>query len=87
MAEAYPARVAEYRAVSGPEGYKALETAVTTFASSVAVSRLSSVSVTLDKKQRALRRVDRSLGERFYRYEDCKVLLPPERLIHLHDCL
>ena len=87
MAEAYPARVAEYRAVSGPEGYKALETAVTTFASSVAVSRLSSVSVTLDKKQRALRRVDRSMGERFYRYEDCKVLLPPERLIHLHDCL
>ena len=64
----------------GREGYKALAQSVSTFASTVSVSRLSSVSATVDKKQRALRRIDRSLHERMYRYDECELFLVPERL-------
>lgn len=79
MASTYPANVAEASMV-GREGYKALAQSVSTFASTVSVSRLSSVSATVDKKQRALRRIDRSLHERMYRYDECELFLVPERL-------
>ena len=84
MASSYPGNVASAQLVgSGSDGFRALQQSVSTFASSVSVSRLSSVSA-VDTRNRTLRRIpDRSIGllrERMHTYEGCEIYLHPETL-------
>lgn len=76
---AVPSNLVTYSVGSGAASYQRLAQSVSTFSSSVAVSRISSVSH-IDGKSRALRSVNRSLEDRMCMYRDCVVSLPPERL-------
>lgn len=79
MAAAVPRGVAtEYQLISGPSGYAGLAESVSTFASSVAASRVSSVSAVAHAKP--LRRVNRSFTERMDLYPDCAIELPPREV-------
>ena len=78
MADAVPGGVATFELITGPGGYTSLAQSISTFSSSVAVSRLSSVSAVTHSKQ--LRRVNRSFAERLALYPDCEIELPPRQI-------
>ena len=79
MKEAVPDNLATYTLSSGRDGITSLEQSVSTFASSVGVSRISSVAA-FDGKHRQLRRINQSLKERMQMYEECDIYLPPKEL-------
>jgi len=79
MAGMMPSNVATYSVGSGAGSYESLAQSVSAFASSVAISRISSVSH-IGGKSRALRRSVSALQNRICRYRDCEVFLPPTRL-------
>ena len=79
MASMVPKNLATYSVGSGATSYASLAQSVSTFSSSVANSRISSVSH-LDGKSRALRSINRTLQHRMCRYSECEIFLPPERL-------
>ena len=68
MATMVPGNVATFNVGSGATSYRALEQSVSTFSSSVAVSRISSVSHTGGSKRRTLRAIQTSIHQRFARY-------------------
>ena len=78
MAANVPGGVATCELIQGPGGYTSLMTSVSTFSSSVTISRVSSVSAVTHKKP--LRRVSRSFTERLDRYPDCDIELPPRKI-------
>lgn len=81
MAEAVPGRVGTFDVISGPGGYTSLAQSVSTFSSSVAVSRISSVSAIAHQKQlRRLRHAPLTGQLDMYLYPDCDIELPPKRL-------
>jgi hypothetical protein len=75
MATTVPGGVATYELISGPGGYTSLAESVSTFSSSVAISRVSSVSAVAHSKP--LRRVSRCFTGRLDVYPDCDIELPP----------
>ena len=79
MADAVPGRVATCERVSsGRGGFSSLEQSVSTFSSSVTVSRISSVSAVDHHKP--LRRINRSFTERLDSYPECAIDLPPRKV-------
>ena len=79
MKEAVPDNLATYTLSSGRDGITSLTQSVSTFASSVGVSRISSVAA-FDGKHRALRRINQSLMERMQVYDECELYLPPKEV-------
>ena len=77
MARSMPGNVATFQACSGAGSYKALAQSVSTFSSSVVVSRLSSVSH-IDGPARVLRSVNRTLDHHMARYNGCQVVRCPD---------
>jgi Mg-chelatase subunit ChlD len=78
MADAVPGRAATCELISGPGGYTSLAQSVSTFSSSVTVSRISSVSAVAHQKP--LRSISRSFTERLDLYSECDIELPPQRI-------
>jgi len=71
-------RLPDRQVIAGPGGYASLAESVSTFSSSVTVSRISSVSAVAHRKP--LRRVNRTLTERMDLYPQCEIELPPQKL-------
>ena len=80
MADAVPGRLATCEIVRGTDGYTSLAQSVSTFSSSVTVSRISSVSAVAHNKP--LRRVNRFVtgGSLMDLYPECEIELPPKKL-------
>ena len=78
MAAMVPGNLATFNVVSGRAGYTSLAQSVSSFSSSVALSRQSSVSY-VDGAPRALRQVH-TTSWRMAIYPECEIFLPPKTL-------
>eukprot|EP00966_Prymnesium_polylepis_P081189 1880858-Prymnesium_polylepis.1 len=78
MAGMMPGGLATFDIVSGSEGFTSLAQSVSTFSTSVTVSRISSVSHA-HGPSKPLRQLKLGMG-RMALYRDCEIQLPPQRL-------
>ena len=78
MAHAMPGGIATFDVVSGSDGFTSLAQSVSTFSTSVTVSRISSVSH-VQGPAKPLRRLNLEKA-RMALYRDCEIQLPPPKL-------